>query len=549
MAFTVADALNLKPFASGEVAAGQGGLGRVVEHVSVMEVDITEWFSSELVRGASLEISSMYALAGHPERQVEAIRRLNKSGASGLVLCYVGKVLKEISQELIAVCNELDFPLIVMHSLVGYKEIIRAVSDALLGLDNQKLRDAIDIYEYVTKLLTDGKSNTALVVALEHILGKRAMYFDQNAKPVYASGFSSDKTWEIEQYIKHHSSEFLLKHSSQTITCQGIDDTLYLCPIYNKAFYFGILVVVGCSFSELDKVAIAQIRNALSISNLSQISISQQQEKLRTDFIRDLLTSHIEEEDIYRRGAAIQCDISQVEGCIVLDICNFRELLKHYSEDKIVALKAEFYELVQEELCAMGDKSICCGLSDKVVILHVQTQKQSIVQTAKSLQRMLKRSKNIEVSAGIGRRCKSVREIQESYETARLALRIALSEFSPTTCVDSEDYPVYMMLLQTYQANPQGIQQVVHRLLGPIRKYDQTRNSSLEETFRAILRCDMNYNLVAEQLFLHKNTVLQRKQKIVSLYDADPFQLPQRRQFELAFLLESFYGRKNGAPD
>ena len=252
MAFTVADALNLKPFASGEVAAGQGGLGRVVEHVSVMEVDITEWFSSELVRGAALEISSMYALAGHPERQVEAIRRLNKSGASGLVLCYVGKVLKEISQELIAVCNELDFPLIVMHSLVGYKEIIRAVSDALLGLDNQKLRDAIDIYEYVTKLLTDGKSNTALVVALEHILGKRAMYFDQNAKPVYASGFSREKTWEIEQYIKHHSSEFLLKHSSQTITCQGIDDTLYLCPIYNKAFYFGILVVVGCSFSEMD---------------------------------------------------------------------------------------------------------------------------------------------------------------------------------------------------------------------------------------------------------------------------------------------------------
>ena len=79
----------------------------------------------------------MYALVDHPERQVEAIRRLNKSGVAGLVLCYVGTVLKDVSQELIDVCNELDFPLIVMFSLVGYKEIIRAVSDALLGLDNQ----------------------------------------------------------------------------------------------------------------------------------------------------------------------------------------------------------------------------------------------------------------------------------------------------------------------------------------------------------------------------------------------------------------------------
>ena len=58
MALTVADVLKLKPFATGKVIAGENGVTRRVEHVSVMEVDITEWFSSELVRGASLEISS-----------------------------------------------------------------------------------------------------------------------------------------------------------------------------------------------------------------------------------------------------------------------------------------------------------------------------------------------------------------------------------------------------------------------------------------------------------------------------------------------------------
>ena len=82
-------------------------------------------------------------------------------------------------------CNELDFPLIVMFSLVGYKEIIRAVSDALLGLDNQKLRDAIDIYEYVTELLMESRNNSSLVMSLEHMLEKRVMYFDQNAEPIY----------------------------------------------------------------------------------------------------------------------------------------------------------------------------------------------------------------------------------------------------------------------------------------------------------------------------------------------------------------------------
>ena len=57
MALTVADVLKLKPFATGKVIAGENGVTRKVEHVSVMEVDITEWFSSELVRGCLLYTS------------------------------------------------------------------------------------------------------------------------------------------------------------------------------------------------------------------------------------------------------------------------------------------------------------------------------------------------------------------------------------------------------------------------------------------------------------------------------------------------------------
>lgn len=188
---TVRDILQLPILSSGKVVAGARGLSRVVEHVSVMEVDLTKWCSPTLVRGAALEISSMYSLADSEERQIQAVQHLNRTGGSGLLLCYVGKVLKEISPELIRVCDEMDFPLITMPGLVGYKEIIREVSDALLGLDNKRLQDAIDVYEYVTKLLIDGKDNTALVLALEHMIGKRVLYFDQNVQPIVTSGYSA----------------------------------------------------------------------------------------------------------------------------------------------------------------------------------------------------------------------------------------------------------------------------------------------------------------------------------------------------------------------
>ena len=169
----------------------------------------------------------------------------------------------------------------------------------------------------------------------------------------------------------------------------------------------------------------------------------------------------------------------------MLDICNFKQLIKQYSEEKIASLKRDFYELVQSELSALGDRSICCVLSDKVVILHIQTPKQTILQVARSLQRVLKR-KNIEVSAGIGYRCKSVRDIQTSYETARLALQIATSGFAPSTCVDSEEFPAYMIFASDLSGRPWTGPQLIDRLLAPVRQYDQTRNGALEETFRAL---------------------------------------------------------------
>lgn len=540
---TVRDILQLPLLSSGKVVAGARGLSRVVEHVSVMEVDLTKWCSPTLVRGAALEISSMYSLADSEDRQIQAVQHLNRTGGSGLLLCYVGKVLKEISPELIRVCDEMEFPLIVMPGLVGYKEIIREVSDALLGLDNKRLQDAIDVYEYVTKLLIDGKDNTALVLALEHMIGKRVLYFDQNVQPIVTSGYSASQLQEITGYIDRYSTEFLLRHSSKSVYFKELDAELYLCPIYNKTYYFGILAIVGSSFSDLDKVAIAQIRNALSISTLNQISVLQQQEKRRSDFIRDIITGHYTEEDILRRSTSIECNITKVDGCIVLDIRDFKHLAQLNKENELISLKNRFFEHVRDELSTLADESICCSFSDKIVVLYIpgQSGNPPIMQAARALQRALKAQLDLDVSVGVGCRCKDISNIKESYETARLALRIATSSLVDIPCVDSEGYPVYMALLKYYQADPQQIHNAVDSLLAPVREYDLTHNSALESTFRCLLQNDMDYKTVADQMFLHKNTVLQRKQKITSLYPEDPFLLPAKKQFESAFILEALY--------
>ena len=71
----------------------------------------------------------------------------------------------------------------------------------------------------------------------------------------------------------------------------------------------------------------------------------------------------------------------------------------------------------------------------------------------------------------------------------------------------------------------------------PLRSYDKSTNSCLEKTFLMLLECDMDTTLVSKKMYLHKNTVLQRKKKIAELYQGNPFDLINRLQFQFVRIL------------
>ena len=52
------------------------------------------------------------------------------------------------------------------------------------------------------------------------------------------------------------------------------------------------------------------------------------------------------------------------------------------------------------------------------------------MQAGRTVQRVLKAQLDLDVSIGVGCRCKGIGSVKESYETARLALRIAAPRWS-----------------------------------------------------------------------------------------------------------------------
>lgn len=89
------------------------------------------------------------------------------------------------------------------------------------------------------------------------------------------------------------------------------------------------------------------------------------------------------------------------------------------------------------------------------------------------------------------------------------------------------------------------IHTIIDKMLLPLRRYDDENNTQLLLTFKELLKSDLNITAVSKKMFLHRNTILQRKNKIIEIFGFDPFLFPCRTQFEIALILNSFIKEKN----
>ncbi len=151
----VADCLQLSALREAKVIAGHEGLDQFVVTVSVLEYAKISAMADVLFLGNELILSAFISVKDSVEDQCEAIRRLHEMGEAGLVLYYVGCFLPEISKELIALADELAFPLIVMPENVlqhRYSEVITEVLEAIFEEKKKETYFVNNIMEIISRM-------------------------------------------------------------------------------------------------------------------------------------------------------------------------------------------------------------------------------------------------------------------------------------------------------------------------------------------------------------------------------------------------------------
>ncbi len=106
-------------------------------------------------------------------------------------------------------------------------------------------------------------------------------------------------------------------------------------------------------------------------------------------------------------------------------------------------------------------------------------------------------------------------EYPEAFTTARGALEIAAMNGLEGQTLTLHDLGITGLLLQV--PNTSALKIYTDEITTPLREYDQAHGTSLLQTLRILMRHDLDVRATAEEMVIHKNTVLQRRKRIEEL--------------------------------
>lgn len=117
---------------------------------------------------------------------------------------------------------------------------------------------------------------------------------------------------------------------------------------------------------------------------------------------------------------------------------------------------------------------------------------------------------HLEMYYGIGSKAEALSSLMLSLKDAKSALQKGIYFKEPITAF--EEMGVYQILMSV--ANPSVLQGYYEKYLGPLEAYDKAHHMQLIETLRLYLKYDGAVSRVAQELFMHRNTVNHRMSRI-----------------------------------
>lgn len=497
-----------------KLVAGEDGLSRKITSISVLEV------SDERIKAWVLEgevyITSFYSITDDVNMQKKVITALNDAHASALVLCHFDIFLKKLDKSIIELCNSMDFPLIIAQTTTSYVDIMNPIYDKLnveeKDTDNGQLNLLKESINFI-----NSTNNFYEILAFFEKKNKHPLYFfDIEDNLLYPE--KSDITDSLSLLYKEKCSDI----STNELTHFNYKGKAYLGKnIIDDSLIKGYVIAeTQGSFSQTeDLFDIISIANYLVESKSAKISESKKiNEK---NFVQNLINWAFRSYDsAISYAKTIGWDLSKTSHLMIINLdfiqdqnsLNDSEVSQYIDEKIVKNLKNMFRP---------EDECYIVGLDDMTVLFLDSTWSEKDVDNFINKVRNYFKENDLEkFSIGISDSYNNITEIQEAFKEAELAYKIGRL-FSKS---NSKMYYNKVRSFTNLNLKFSGFKN--SPLKESLIKEDSKLGVELYDTVCQMVLNDFEIDGVADALYVHKNTVYHRNQKIEKFLGYDPYKMP-----------------------
>lgn len=530
---TVREVLKLPSFAKAKIVAGSRGLDRRITNAMILEAaDIEKWG-----REGMLLITSLFALEPLSESdRLAFLDKLETVGVSGIVF-KPARLLNEMPDYFVQYCEGHAIPIIQVSSETKYESILMDVMGSMIDSSQTLLSTYYQIHQRTMQLEIDQCSTYEILASLKKTIHQDATYFDKTnnawtySNPEREAIVSLDLAEETKrrQYQTFHYFQANLELRDGTFerACA------VLIPNTGQGTSYLIIHATIDELTGVDIMAVENFVNLLQVKRIREQSIEDQIFQRNNSTVHDLIMDRFptkEEKAFALRELGMD------------SYPNYQSLLVRFSvigepdEDHVRRMSHIFYKRLKQN----NYSAVFFETNNRVTYLVNFARKEGGVDN-ECIARIVSQMRHdpsipsfrylIGVSEVVGRDDIAVANDQ----TTKIYRLFGANRKSDKT-VRYEDLGMLKTLLDI--DNPTLTESYIDSRVARLKK----ESPDLFETLSLLCSTNLDYQAVADELYLHPKTVRYRVNRIKSLYGIDVHCVDDLTQVVFALKVYSMLG-------
>lgn len=534
---TVAEALKRPLFQHAEVVAGRGGLNRSIRWVHILESAENHKF----LNGGELILSTGLGFGSDSQKRLAYLKGVVERGAVGVCI-ELGEYIQQIPQDMCELADHYQFPLIAFVEPVRFVDITLDLHERLVNRHTEMLRTLATFTRHLQQLSLQQNGLTRILERLQETVQLQTIYYPLEGEALFTPAMPQAVQRELSQLLQE--AVLTDQMSAQTNGMLPISDKKWI--VYQPIAAMGhVLAYLGIVLYERPADEFLLLALDYTAAAIAQIllrkMVAEEQARDRQDRLLDQLLAG---ESLSEAQLQLLLGIAPKEP-----LPPYRAVILELGADRPVVstdgnlLLSDMLGVVRLVLRRYGFAPLLRSRGHRLYMLllleRTDRHREQLQKAMSEINQLVRKGLEHDepLRWGISRLGKHYGTANRHFLEAEQVLASQAWAGSPYF----EDLGVYRLLVA--QPDSDTLRFFVDDYLGPLLRYDQQHNSQLLKTLRVFLDQQANKQEAADKLFIRRQTLYHRLEKIKELLGDSYLQPDHRLCLELALRI---YERLNG---